>query len=99
MDGTCHVSVKQNTEQSFKSRLDWMRKMSSSALFLSERTLERNTQGKGGLRLRRRNLTSAPARLPVCVCVGVSARSAIVAQLTVLLDRTKVLAGTHSSWC
>ena len=52
MDGTCHVSVKQNTEQSLKSRLDWMRTMSSSALFLSERTLERNTQGKGGLKLR-----------------------------------------------
>ena len=64
VDGSIHVSVKQNTEQSLKSRLDWMRKMSSSALFLSERTLERNAQGRGGLRLRRRNLTSAPARLP-----------------------------------
>ena len=36
---------------------------------------------------------------PVCVCVGVSARSAIVAPLTVLLDRTNVWVGTHSSWC
>ena len=71
MDGSSHVSVKQNTEQSLKSWLDWMRKKSSSALFLSERTLERNTQGRGGLWLWRRNLTSAPARLPrlrVCRC-------------------------------
>ena len=68
MDGSSHVSVKQNTEQSLKSWLDWMRKKSSSALFLSEWTLERNTQGRGGLRLRRRNLTSALARLPRHVC-------------------------------
>ena len=69
MYGSSHVSVKQNTEQSLKSPLDWMRKKSSSALFLSERTLERNAKGRGGLRLWGRNLTSAPARLPrLCVC-------------------------------
>ena len=69
MDGSCHVSVKQNTEQSLKSRLDWMRKKSSSALCLSERTLERNTQRRGGLMLWRQNLTSVPVRLPhLCVC-------------------------------
>ena len=56
--------MKQNTEQSLKSPLDWMRKKSSSALFLSDWTLERNVQRRGGLRLWRRNLTSAPARLP-----------------------------------
>ena len=70
MDGSSHVSMKQK-EQSLKSRLDWMRKKRSSALFLRERTLERNTQGRGDLRLRRGNLTSAPARLPrlrVCRC-------------------------------
>ena len=71
MDGSSHVSVKQKTQQSLKSLLDWMRKKSSSALFLSERTLERNVQGRGGLTLRRRNFSSVPARLPrlrVCRC-------------------------------
>ena len=69
MGGSSHVPVKQNTEQSLKSRLDWMRKKRSSALFLREQTLERNTRGREGLRLRQRILTSAPARLPrLCVC-------------------------------
>ena len=64
MGGSSHVPVKQNTEQSLKSRLDWMRKKRSSALFLREWTLEKNTQGREALRLRRRNLTSAPTLLP-----------------------------------
>ena len=64
VNGSSHVSVKHNMEESLNSRLKDNMWNSSSVLFLSERTLARTIAGSCGIEPRQRNLHSAPPRLP-----------------------------------